>query len=256
MSHKETKRELEHVMLSTLTPYVRNSRTHSPQQVKQIAASIREFGFTNPILIDEDGTIIAGHGRVLAAEHLQMKEVPAIRLAYLSDAQKRAYVIADNKIAENAGWDEEMLKIELSDLHSDGYDLGIIGFEPEELLDILELDTDIDKIEQDRDRSDGTLLDASNVTIDDPKTEVTKGQVWRLGRHRLIITDVITQFKTYSRFLNDDTLFCPYGSPYVLLGPKADTKDIVIVQPDRYIAGHIIDRFRDIYGDTEVGVIE
>lgn len=99
-----------------LIPYARNSRTHSPEQVQQIAASIREFGFTNPVLVDENGGIIAGHGRVLAAQLLDMEEVPTITLAGLTEAQKKAYVIADNKLALNAGWDFDMLKIEIEAL--------------------------------------------------------------------------------------------------------------------------------------------
>jgi len=117
MPAKEGKRTIEYVAVGRLTPYARNSRTHSEVQVRQIAASIREFGFTNPVLIDGEGTIIAGHGRVLAAFHLQMKDVPCIKLDYLTEAQRRAYVIADNRIAEiGSGWDLEMLKLEVDDL--------------------------------------------------------------------------------------------------------------------------------------------
>jgi ParB-like chromosome segregation protein Spo0J len=137
MRSKTDKREIEYVALDKLTPYARNSRTHSKDQVKQIAASIREFGFTNPVLIDDEGTIIAGHGRVLAAQHLQLTEVPCIRLSYLTETQRRAYVIADNKLALNAGWDEELLKLELEDLHLDGFDLGKIGFDAKELSDVM-----------------------------------------------------------------------------------------------------------------------
>lgn len=133
MRTKQDKRTIEYVSTSSLTPYARNSRTHSPQQVKQIAASIKEFGFTNPVLIDEANGIIAGHGRVMAAEHLQLTEVPCIRLEYLTETQKRAYVIADNKLALNAGWDEEMLKLELDELHGTEYDLSLLGFADTEL---------------------------------------------------------------------------------------------------------------------------
>lgn len=139
---KADKRVIEYVSTSSLTPYARNSRTHSPQQVKQIAASIKEFGFTNPVLIDEANGIIAGHGRVMAAEHLQLAEVPCIRLEYLTETQKRAYVIADNKLALNAGWDDELLKVELDDLHSRDYDLSLLGFDAGELESIMQLDAD------------------------------------------------------------------------------------------------------------------
>lgn len=119
---------IEHLATDALVPYARNSRTHSPEQVAQIAASIREFGFTNPVLIDANNTLIAGHGRVMAAQQLGLPTVPAIRLAHLTDAQRRAYVIADNKLAENAGWDMATLAREVEDLTADGYALDVIGF--------------------------------------------------------------------------------------------------------------------------------
>ena len=116
------------VSVDKLIPYIRNSRTHSAEQVAQIAASIKEFGFTNPILIDGEGGIIAGHGRVMAARKLGINEVPCITLDHLTDAQKRAYIIADNKLALNAGWDDEMLRIELDELGHMDFDLELTGF--------------------------------------------------------------------------------------------------------------------------------
>jgi hypothetical protein len=125
--------KIEQRAIEALIPYARNSRTHSDAQVAQIAASIREFGFTNPVLVDKDGGIIAGHGRVMAARKLGLKDVPCIALGHLTDAQKRAYVIADNKLALNAGWDDEMLGLELSELGDAGFDLELIGFTQEEI---------------------------------------------------------------------------------------------------------------------------
>ena len=127
---------LETIALDQLIPYARNSRTHSDEQVAQVAASIREFGFTNPVLIDGEGGIIAGHGRVMAARKLGLADVPCIRLAHLTDAQKRAYIIADNKLALNAGWDEDMLSLELLDLRGADYALSITGFSADELEQI------------------------------------------------------------------------------------------------------------------------
>jgi len=118
---------------AALIPYARNARTHSDQQVAQIAASIREFGFTNPVLIDEEDGIIAGHGRVLAAHLLGLDEVPCIVLAHLTPAQRRAYVLADNKLALNAGWDLEMLSLEIGELGEAGFDLSLTGFDEFEL---------------------------------------------------------------------------------------------------------------------------
>jgi hypothetical protein len=125
-----------------IIPYVSNSRTHSEAQIAQIAASVREFGFTNPILIDEEGGVIAGHGRIMAARKLGMAEVPTITLEGLSKAQKRAYVIADNKLALNAGWDEETLKIEIEELADERFDLALTGFSQEELANLFDEDTE------------------------------------------------------------------------------------------------------------------
>ena len=130
--------QLETIAIDRLIPYARNSRTHSDEQVAQVAASIREFGFTNPVLIDGEGGIIAGHGRVMAARKLGMADVPCIRLAHLSDAQKRAYIIADNKLALNAGWDDKMLALEFADLQALDFDLALTGFADDDIagLDI------------------------------------------------------------------------------------------------------------------------
>jgi len=130
--------DIEQVKLDKLIPYARNSRTHSDAQVAQIAASIKEFGFTNPVLIDETGSIIAGHGRVMAARKLAITDVPSIRLTHLTEAQKKAYIIADNKLALNAGWDDEMLAVELTDLKDMGFDLDLTGFSVKELKDLFD----------------------------------------------------------------------------------------------------------------------
>ena len=129
----KTSEQIEMVNIEQLIPYARNSRTHSDAQVAQIAASIKEFGFTNPVLVDGEGSIIAGHGRVLAARKLGMDTVPVIRLNYLTEAQRRAYVIADNKLALNAGWDNEMLALELAELGDLGFDVELTGFDAGEI---------------------------------------------------------------------------------------------------------------------------
>jgi hypothetical protein len=131
----------QHKIVNTadLIPYARNSRTHSDEQVAQIAASIREFGFLNPIIIDGDNGIIAGHGRVLAAQKLKIEQLPCIEASHLTEAQRKAYVIADNKLALNAGWDDALLRIELEELKTVGFDLSLTGFS---LNEITELDFD------------------------------------------------------------------------------------------------------------------
>lgn len=130
--------KIEQRAVSDLIPYAANSRTHSDAQVAQIAASIREFGWTNPILIDGDGTIIAGHGRLMAARKLELEEVPTIVLDHLTKAQQRALVIADNQLALNAGWDMEMLKAEVEGLNFEGFDLDLLGFSSDELAEMLD----------------------------------------------------------------------------------------------------------------------
>jgi len=167
--------KIEYLDRSAIVPYARNARTHSEEQVNQIAASIREFGFTNPILVDEDNGLIAGHGRLQAAIKLGMDKVPAIRMEGLSEAKKRALVIADNKLALNAGWDLDLLKVELSDLDAAGFDLSLTGFSDLELGALL------------ADKTEG-LTDPDDVpNVADPVTEL--GEVWVLGNHRLVCGD-------------------------------------------------------------------
>jgi ParB-like chromosome segregation protein Spo0J len=129
---------IERRQVKSLVPYARNSRTHSPEQVSQIAASITEWGFTSPILVDEAGTIIAGHGRVLAAQQLGLDELPVMTATGWTEAQKQAYIIADNKLALNSGWDMELLKVEMVELDGLDFDLGLIGFDDEEMAQIFD----------------------------------------------------------------------------------------------------------------------
>lgn len=131
-----TKLKIVYRPTTSLIPYARNSRTHSELQIGQIASSIREFGFTQPILLDGDNGIIAGHGRYQAALKLSMSEVPTIDLSHLSDSQKRAYVIADNKLALNSGWDEQMLELEIQDLREAGFNIDLLAFDPSELKSV------------------------------------------------------------------------------------------------------------------------
>lgn len=129
--------QVEQIAIERLIPYAKNARTHSEAQVAQIAASIREFGFCNPVLIDGEDGIIAGHGRVMAARQLGMADVPCVRLGHLTDTQRRAYILADNRLALSAGWDEAMLALELSALRIDGFDLDLTGFEDDEISSLM-----------------------------------------------------------------------------------------------------------------------
>ena len=163
--------------IDSLIPYINNSRTHSDEQVAQIAASIKEFGWTNPILVDGDNSIIAGHGRLLAARKLGYKEVPTIELADLTETQKKAYIIADNRLALNAGWDNELLTIELNDLLADGFALELLGFDPKELDALLEPEV----------MQGLTDEDAVPDVPDEPATKL--GDIYQLGNHRLMCGD-------------------------------------------------------------------
>ena len=136
--------KIEHWPIDRLVPYARNPRTHSEAQIAQIAASIAEFGFTNPILVGNDGVVVAGHGRLAAAQKLGLETVPVVVLDHLTPTQRRALMIADNRIAENAGWDEELLRIELKELTDVGFDLDLTGFSIDEIEPLLEPDLDLD----------------------------------------------------------------------------------------------------------------
>lgn len=150
--------KIEQITTDSLIPYARNARTHSDEQVAQIAGSIREFGFTNPVLIDKEGTIVAGHGRVMAARKLGLEKVPCIRLGHLTPSQIRAYVIADNKLALNAGWDEEMLRSELDALKTEGFEVALTGFSEVEIANLLEVpEQQIEQPPDDFPKSDETI---------------------------------------------------------------------------------------------------
>ena len=160
-----------------LIPYVNNSRTHSDEQVIQIASSIKEFGFTNPILTDGENGIIAGHGRLMAAKKLGLKEVPTIELSHLSEAQKKAYIIADNKLALNSGWDDAMLAIEFAELEEFGFDLELTGFSLEEIAAF-----EVEEIPEGL-----TDEDAVPELPIEPVTQL--GDVWLCGKHRVMCGD-------------------------------------------------------------------
>lgn len=160
-----------------LIPYARNSRTHSDEQINQIAASIKEFGFLNPIIIDGDNGIIAGHGRVMAANKLNIKELPCVDASHLSETQRRAYVIADNKLALNSGWDIEMLRVEFDELQEVGFDLELTGFSMDEIADL--------QIEE---LTEGLTDEDETPECPDVPTAVL-GDIWQLGNHRLMCGD-------------------------------------------------------------------
>lgn len=211
----------ENYPVDKLIPYARNSRTHNDEQVAQIVASIKEFGFTNPILIGADDVIIAGHGRLLAAQRMGLKEVPIVRLPHLTETQRRALVIADNKIALNAGWDEEMLALEMKELGDMDFDLDLLGFSLDELK---ELD------------AFGESEPSGNTDEDEvPKVSeeaVTKpGDMWILGEHRLLCGDT-TMVDDLKKLMADDTADMIFTDPPYNVNYGATMKDSL-----RYHAG-------------------
>lgn len=176
--------------VSELIPYVRNARTHSETQVSQIAASIREFGFLSPILVAEDNTILAGHGRLAAALKLGLKKVPCVKENHLTETQKRAYIIADNKLSLNAGWDNELLAVELSELEGADFNLDLLGFDEAELSSIFDADKDVNEDDFDVEKE-----------LEEPCFSKT-GDIWTLGKHRIICSDS-TDSSTFEKLLGE-----------------------------------------------------
>jgi site-specific DNA-methyltransferase (adenine-specific) len=225
---------LETIQIDALIPYARNSRTHSDAQVAQIASSIKEFGFTNPVLIDGGGGIIAGHGRVLAARKLGMSEVPCIRLEHLTDAQKRAYVIADNRLALNSGWDTEMLKVEFADLQELGFDLELTGFDLDEIKELL--------------APVGTegLTDPDDAPPLPETPRTVPGDIWVMGKHRLLCGDStsmddlakLTDGQLVDMWLTDP----PYNVAY-----EGKTKDALKIKNDEMGDDQFRQFLRDAY---------
>jgi len=204
--------KIEQVSIELLIPYVNNARTHSDAQVAQIAASIREFGFTNPVLASDDNTIIAGHGRVMAARKLGLTQVPVIRLSHLTETQRKAYILADNKLALNAGWDDNLLSIELADLKDLGFDTDLTGFSADEIAALMPVEV-----------TEG-LTDEDEVpeVPDEPVTKL--GDVWLLGKHRVMCGDStsIEQAEKLMGGVKGDMVFTdpPYNVAYEGRGEK------------------------------------
>lgn len=194
--------KITHKRIEELIPYVNNSRKHSDAQVAQIAASIKEFGFTNPVLVDGENGIIAGHGRLLAARKLGLTEVPTIELAHLNETQLKAYVIADNRLALNAEWDNELLTIELNALLQDGFALELLGFDPDEILAL----TDVEEV---------APVGDEEAVPEPPAEPVTRsGDIWVLGKHRLMCGDS-TSIDAVEKLMDGNrAAFCFTSPPY------------------------------------------
>lgn len=179
----KTTTHMEMVSIDKLVPYVNNARTHSPEQINKLRSSLREFGFINPVIIDKDYGIIAGHGRLMAAKEEGIDEVPCVLVDYLTDAQKKAYIIADNRFAQDAGWDEELLRIEIESLQAEAFDISLTGFEDQELVDLFN-DDESSKVKEDKFDLSDALEKASFVK---------RGDIWTVGRHKLMCGDATSE---------------------------------------------------------------
>ena len=186
----KTTTDFQLVSIDKLVPYINNARTHSPEQINKLRSSLREFGFINPVIIDRDYGVIAGHGRILAAKEEGIQEIPCVFADHLTEAQKKAYIIADNRMAMDAGWDEELLRVEIEALQAEAFDLSLTGFDEKELSDLFKDDADV--------REDDFDVDAE---LEKPCV-AKEGDIWLLGRHRVICGDS-TKPETYALLLGD-----------------------------------------------------
>lgn len=185
----KTTTEMQLIATEKLIPYVNNARTHSAEQINKLRSSLREFGFINPVIIDRDLNVIAGHGRIEAAKAESISEVPCVFADYLTEAQKKAYILADNRMAMDAGWDEELLRVEIEALQAESFDVDLTGFDESEIADLFETDSEV--------KDDGF-----DVGAELEKPPVTKsGDLWLLGNHRLICGDS-TREETYTLLMD------------------------------------------------------
>jgi DNA modification methylase len=208
-------------LIDKLIPFARNRRTHSDEQIAQIAASIVEFGFNNPILVDTNSGIIAGHGRLLAARRLGLKEVPVIVLDHLTNAQNRAYIIADNQLALSAGWDEELLRVELAALQREDFDVSLVGFEDEELAQLLAAQGAIEG-----------LTDEDSIP-ELPETPISEaGDLWSLGTHKLLVGDA-TNDADVVKLIGGEAADLVFSDPPYNVDYQGYTKERLKIKGDR-----------------------
>jgi DNA modification methylase len=226
--------KIEQWPTAKLVPYARNARTHSDAQVAQIAASIAEFGFTNPILAGSDGMIVAGHGRLAAAQKLGLEIVPVVLLDHLTPTQRRALVIADNRIAENAAWDDDLLRIELDALQDEGFDLDITGFDADALAELMADDEPVNEGQTDEDAAP----DVVDVSVSRP------GNVWQLGPHRLLCGDA-TVAASYDTLLGDEPVDMVFTDPPYNVNYANSAKDKMRGKDRAILNDNLGDGFHD-----------
>lgn len=224
-----------------LIPYARNPRKND-QAVTRMVSSIREFGFKIPVLARSTGDVVDGHLRLKAAQKLKLEQVPVMLCDEWTDAQVKAFRLMVNRSVTWASWDNDLLALEFQELKDLGFDLKFTGFDEDEWSDLLGGDQG----------GRGSILSRMDITIKEPRTVVEHGDVWRMQRHVLVCVSVIDEWPAWNKYLVDDALFCPFPGPFVLLSEKASTHPLVLVQPDAYIAGHVLDRYVDIHGEDAI----
>ena len=225
-----------------ITPYEGNPRKISKEAVEKVAKSIKSFGWRQPIVVDGAGIIVVGHTRWQAAKHLALEKVPVHVAADLSAAEARAYRLADNRVGEITKWDSLKLGMEVAALSGLGIPFDRLRFSSAEMA----------KFAPNHGGDKGDLLDLVNISIGEPAHKVATGDHYRLGRHHLFVCSVMTDWRTWLPYLVEGSIFCPYPGPFAAYGVTAAESILILVQPDHYTAGHVIDRYAEVHGEDAV----
>jgi|SRR5579862_4692629 len=233
--------------LTSIIPYPNNPRIHPPEQVTALADMLKRWGPDQPIVVDEQGVILKGHGRRLAAMQAGMTEFPVVQRLGLPDVEKTAMRLADNQVPLMSTWDHKLMPLELGLLKNAGYEMGLLAFDTAQLVEWGAVTPEV--VPQER----GTLLELVNITIDDPKHKVELHDRYILSeRHDLLCSSVISDWPVWLPLLSQGALFCPYPGVFVPFSQKAEKHPLVMVQPDPYIAGHILDRWAEVHGKDSI----
>jgi len=252
------------IPLAALYPHNRNYKSHPPEQIRKIKASLERWGQVRSIVIKDDGngsyTIVAGHGVVEAAQQLKMSDLRAdVFPQWVPDEEILGYLVADNELGNDAVDDTELLASLLQEQQDAGYDLASMGSDEETLRQMLESlgDEYVGDGETQEEEESGSLLSLLDITIADPRHVVSSGDIWKMGKHTLVIAHVFKDWHIWTQYLKDEScLFLPFPGPMVALSDKAEEYTLVLVQPDAYIGGHVLDRYADIHGEKSVKKIE
>lgn len=235
--------------LHKIKPYPNNPRTHPPTQVTLLALLLKKYGPDQNIVVDENGIILKGHGRLMAAQEAEYAGFPITQRFGMTEADKRAMRIADNQVSLLSGWDHVLMQTEVTALNESGYNMSLLAFDRVELAQWQAGDG----IEQEADPDKGKLLELVNVTIADPKHKVERLDHYVLSdTHHMLCVSVITDWAIWRPLLVEHSLFCPYPGVFVPFASKAKKHTLIMIQPDPYIAGHILDRWVEAHGKKSI----